>query len=154
MEIDRRKTYRFPLTVEHGKMVTFFPVGFGGRIKTAVTGEIYNLSEEGLNGLIHAKTRKRKKWWVVFDFPGALRGGRAQCKVVRAEKDPLGTHVGLQFVSLPPVALAALKKMAYGYRVCEAGLAFAMADVCRRDCGYFPLCRKPAKLRDDSAPLG
>ncbi len=147
MEVDRRKTYRVPFSPEEGSHVAFSPIGFTGRIKPPQTGVIFNLSEGGMSALIHMKVRKGKKFWVDIHLPGLLRSLRVVGKVVWVETDDRGTQVGLNFIDTPPPALDAIRKVAYDFRVCEAGIAFAMANVCKRDCTYWDCCRKPIKLK-------
>jgi hypothetical protein len=147
MEVDRRKTYRVPFGPEEGARVTFSPIGFTGRIKPPQTGIIFNLSEGGISALIHMKVRKGKKFWVDINMPGLLRSLRVLGKAVWVEADSEGTQVGLSFIDPPPTFLDAVRKVAYDYRVCEAGIAFAMANVCKRDCTYWDCCRKPIKIK-------
>ncbi|MBP9128589.1 MAG: PilZ domain-containing protein [Elusimicrobia bacterium] len=147
MEVDRRKTYRVPFSPEEGAHVTFSPIGFTGRIKPPQTGVIFNMSEGGLSVLIHMKVRKGKKFWVDINMPGLLGSLRVLGKAVWVEPDTNGTQVGLSFIDTPPTVLDAIRKVAYDFRVCEAGIAFAMANVCKRDCTYWDCCRKPIKLK-------
>jgi hypothetical protein len=147
MEIDRRKTYRIPFGLEEGARVTFSPIGFTGRIKPPQTGFIYNLSEGGMSALIHMKVRKGKKFWIDIDMPGLLQKLRVLGRAVWANSDPNGTSVGISFIDPPPTVLDAIRKVGYDFRVCEAGIAFAMANVCKRDCSYWDFCRKPIKLK-------
>lgn len=147
MEVDRRKTYRVPFSPEEGSRVTFSAIGFTGRIKPPQPGVIDNLSEGGMSCVIHMKVRKGKKFWVDINLPGLLRQLRVMGKAVWVESDANGTQVGLSFIDTPPTVLDAIRKVAYDYRVCEAGMAFAMANVCKRDCTYWDCCRKPIKLK-------
>ncbi|MBL0059608.1 MAG: PilZ domain-containing protein [Elusimicrobia bacterium] len=147
MEIDRRKTYRVPFGPEQSHRVVFLPIGITGRIKPPQTGQVVNLSEDGMSALIHMKVRKRKKFWVEIDLPGPLRNLRVRAKAVWVEKDSYGTRVGLSFIQTPPSVQAAIRKVAYDFRVCEAGIAFALANVCKRVCTYWECCRKPIKLK-------
>lgn len=147
MEVDRRKTYRVPFGPEEGSRVTFSLIGITGRIKPPQTGQIFNLSEGGMSALVHMKVGKGKKFWIEIDLPGLLRHHRVLGQAVWAENDPNGTQIGFSFIDPPPTLLDAIRKVAYDYRVCEAGMAFAMANVCKRDCTYWDCCRKPIKLK-------
>jgi hypothetical protein len=147
MEIDRRKTFRIPFAQEQGRHVAFLPIGITGRIKPAQTGQVFNLSEDGMSALIHMKVRKRKKFWVEINLPGLLQNLRVRAKAVWVEKDTNGTQVGLTFIQPSASVLAAVRKVAYDFRVCEAGIAFALANVCKRQCTYWMSCKKPIKLK-------
>lgn len=147
MEVDRRKTYRVPFNPEEGSQAAFSPIGFTGRIKPPQTGVISNISEGGMSALIHMKVGKGKKFWVDIHMPGLLRQLRVLGKAVWVEPDDAGTQVGLSFIDTPPPVLDAIRKVAYDFRVCEAGMAFAMANVCKRDCTYWDCCRKPIKIK-------
>ncbi|MBK8575861.1 MAG: PilZ domain-containing protein [Elusimicrobia bacterium] len=147
MEIDRRKTYRVPFSPKEGSRVTFSPIGFTGRIKPPQTGLIFNMSEGGMSALIHMKVGKGKKFWIDIDFPGLLQKCRVLGQAVWVEDDPSGTNIGISFIDTPPTVLDAIRKVAYDYRVCEAGMAFAMANVCKRNCSYWDFCQKPIKLK-------
>jgi hypothetical protein len=147
MEVDRRKFYRIPFSPPLSSHVQFSPIGFTGRIKPPQTGIISNLSEGGMSAEIHMKVSKGKKFWVDIDLPGLLRQLRVLAKAVWVEPNDAGTQVGLLFIDTPSSVVASIQKVAYDYRVCEAGIAFAMANVCKRECTYWDCCQKPVKLK-------
>jgi hypothetical protein len=148
MEVDRRKAYRVPLRIEHGRLATFYPIGLIRRNRPPLEGELVNISTEGVGVLFYDKVRRRKRFWILLDLPGPLKGVRLRGKVVWAEKDPAGTHVGIQFLKPSPGAVQAIARMAHNYKVCEANISVAIRDACRRDCAYWDLCRKPIKKTD------
>lgn len=146
MEVDRRKAYRVPIRIEHGRLAAFYPIGLIRRNRPPIDGEILNISTEGVAALLRAKVRKRKQFWVLLELPGPLEGVRLRAKVVWVEKDPSGTHAGMVFLKPSPGAIQAIARIAHNYKVCEANISVGIKDACRRDCAYWDLCRKPIKL--------
>ena len=147
MELDRRSGHRIPVPAQFGGLVSFAPVGLLGRLKVARDGVVENLSTEGLNAFVHGPLRKGNKLWVTFYAEGPLRGVRLSGRVVWAEKEAGGTRVGLRFLSVPAEATAVIGRWAYDHQVCEAGITFALKNICKTTCAYWSLCEKPIKIR-------
>jgi hypothetical protein len=93
------------------------------------------------------KTRRRKKIWIQFHMSGALSGLRVKALVMWTEKvEGRSMRAGVKFLSPPPQLVLILERMAYDHKVCEAGIAFSLKDVCKRTCAYWDFCKKPVKL--------
>lgn len=146
MEVDRRGSYRIPIDPTIGRNVVFYPVKLFGRLGPPAQGQLVNVSTDGASVLVHAKLRKRKKIWMQFQTEGPLRSLRVLGQAVWVEKTGAHTRVGLRFLDPSAHLVSLLGRMAYDYKICEAGMTFSLKEVCKRSCSFWSLCKKKIKL--------
>jgi hypothetical protein len=143
MKSDKRKHKRFPVLRDMAEPVELYLMDDPARDVPAV---LTNLSQGGMSMVIFAPVHGDAKLKIVLNLPG-LEGAELEGHVTWTEAKGDTTAVGVRFDHLSRESTQRINRMAEDFQDCELKLSFGVRDVCFKECGYWPLCSKPVKLK-------
>lgn len=143
----KRKHFRIPLDKFFVEQVEVFRSDSSGRVFDRVKGIVNNISTGGLMATVDEPVKLKEYLSIVFRWPGGLESQRVLVQTVWVSGAGFRKTLGLQFKNLPGTAADLLNKITADYASCEKRIGFGLKDICQRQCAFWPLCRKPVKLK-------
>jgi len=140
-KVERRKHARLPVLHEIDK-----PIQVALDSQKSVPGVLVDLSASGMSLLTYALVPVGSEINLAIDLPG-LKTHPLKGRVVWTIQKGEMWRMGIAFNSIDPVDFRRINKMAIECSDCDTKLALGVTDPCYKDCVYFPLCTKPAKLK-------
>lgn len=158
---ERRKHSRFPVIQNVGEPIELNALVNGKKVN--VLGFIMNLSSGGM-GII-ALGDSPKELPVNTHFVLDLTLGGHTCKgvegrIARVDQSRKAKlhhensewEIGMVFTKIKASDSNHLKKMSDDWADCETKIQINLPDVCFRECTYYDICEKPAKLPPEQHP--
>jgi len=142
MKVDKRKNHRIAATAFMNMPVTLAPLPpyFGHTLK----GRLIDLSSTGMALLINELIPLGTRLEMDLKFPDQTEMGTLVEVKHALPKDRKYLH-GFEFLSIPAHLSEKLEKMSHDYIDCEGRIQNEAQEICRTDCSFFSLCKKPQK---------
>ncbi len=128
----------------------------------SLPGFILNLSAGGMKMLTLGDQASQLQEGIKFVLDLKLPASISQTiegKIVRIQKgDKAKLHhsndewfLGLAFTKIKPQHAHQINRMAEDWSICETKLQMSLPDVCFKECSYWNLCEKSAKLKEKAS---
>ena len=145
MKQEKRQHHRVPVVSNMAEPVDLFVMD-GARPRD-LPAVLTNISCGGMSLVVFAEMHGDTKLKMMLNVPG-LEGFEVEGRVAWTHSKGETTTIGVQFNHVTPDAVRRINKLAEAYQDCELKLSFGVKDVCNKDCNFWPLCAKPAKLKE------
>jgi len=141
-DADRRKYQRFSSRVFQGVDVVISPMPpfFGDTLR----GYLVDLSAGGMAFNLPELIPKKNNLIIHAVFPDKTEINTTG-RISRSVKKKDGCLIGLEFFDLPDFIKTKIERMTVDYLDCEKRILYQKEEICRLDCAFFSLCKKPYK---------
>ncbi len=158
MSQERRSHVRFPVIHNVGEPIEL-NVSLGGKM-ICIPGYILNLSAGGVGIMTLGKETKELSEGMTFDLDlnlPHLETHNVAGTIIRIQKgEKAELHhsddewfLSLRFTKIKPAFSQNINRMAEDWSICETKIQMNLPDVCFRECHYWNICEKPAKLKEE-----
>ncbi len=152
---DRRKHVRFPVAHNLAQIVSVdikTAQHQSSHNKSSATHQhaeavIYDLSAGGVAILTPANIPLGSEFDIVISLP-SLKTKPIKCRVVHNSPRYDLNKIGIEFTHISSDDKAHINAIAEDYLNCEIKLTLGVKDVCFRQCRYYTLCAKDAKIHN------
>ena len=154
---ERRSHIRFPVIHNVGEPIELRVLLNGKKI--SIPGYVIDLSAGGIGIIALGKQSSELKVGTPFvmdlKLPD-LDGDNVEGKIVRLQKGRKAEirhsddewFLSLAFTKIKSSNLLRINRMAEDWSICETKIQMRLPDVCFRECSYWGLCEKPAKIKE------
>jgi c-di-GMP-binding flagellar brake protein YcgR len=145
---DRRKHQRFPIIKDLAEPIE---IVLTGKDPVSLPGVLTNLSAGGLDLILMGEMGEQRKAQNIQLSLSHLHGFdniKLSGRIVWTSEKGGTTLVGIEFTQISPKHREYINTMAKAYWECEGRIDRGEFEICFRECSYWNLCNKPAKLKD------
>ena len=163
MSQERRGHIRFPVINNVGEPIELDVLVKGKQV--TILGYIINLSSGGIGIITLGKESSQLIEGTPFKLDlilPRLETHNVEGKIVRIQKGWKAQlhhsdnewYLSLQFTKIKSSFSQAINRMAEDWSICETKIQMRLPDVCFRECSYWDICEKPAKLKETKTKNG